>query len=67
MLKELDSGVTCDLGVLEAVRGCGGDGSWGRGLQQQATVRAEGQDNHTDPCYPKRDVCRVEVLGFILY
>ena len=67
MLKELDSGLTCDLGVLGAVRGCGGDGSWGRGLQQQETTRGEGQENYTNPCYPKLDVCGVEVLGFILY
>ena len=66
MLKELDSGLTCDLGVLGAVRGCGGDGSRGRGLRQQATTPAD-QDNHTNPRSPKWDVCGMEVLGFILY
>ena len=66
-LKGLDSGLICDLGVLKAVRGCGGDGSWRRGLRQQTTTLGEGQDDYTDPCYPKRDVCGVEVLGFILY
>jgi len=69
MLKELDSGLSCDLGVLQAVCGCGRNGRWGRSLRQQATTRAEGpyQDNYTDPRYPKWDVCGVEVLGFTLY
>jgi len=69
MLKGLDSGLSCDLGVLEAVCGCSRDGIVGRGLRQQATTHGEGpdQDDYTDPRYPKRDVCGGEVLGFVLY
>jgi len=54
MLKELDSGLIRDLDVLEAVRGCGRDGSRGRDLRQQAAARA-GLDrgSHTDPRSPE--------------